>query len=139
MNRSARPYRTLPGNVHRLPPPDANAVRRHWRELAEAALGLANSGVASDGRETSERLEFRHSLARAPAFPMPAGDAAAQAVVKAFAHAANAMLCAGTDERRAIIAPLLAAAAKAIESLLDEELAPWLALSRRISGDTEED
>lgn len=127
-----------PSPVHRRPAPAANAARRLWRALAEDAVRLA-AGARDGGEAWSEPLAFRVALKGLPPFPGPFGDALVAHADKAFRHLCEALLAAGTPERRAMVAPSLAAAAAMIEALLEHVIARELALSRRISGDTEED
>lgn len=128
MNRVFTPA----GPRHRL---DANGVRHLWRQLVAGARAL--SVAAEGGEQWSEPLGFRNQLKGAPTLPAPRGDLMAALVDRAFRAAADGFLAAGTGERRLIAAPLLAAAAQAAEAMLEAEIAPYAALSRRISGDTE--
>lgn len=139
---SSSRFHRHPAPTHRRAQPDANTARRQWRALAEDAVALAAG--AGDGHVEgcatwSEPLHFRMALKMLPEFPAPFGDGLAKAIAASFRAACEAMLCAGTPQRRAIAAPVLAAGARAVEQLLEDVVAAELALSRRISGDNEED
>jgi hypothetical protein len=124
--------------VHRRAMPDANAVRRLWRALAEDAVRLAR-GAEDGGEAWSEPLHFRSALKTAAAFPGPRGDALVAHLEDGFRHTALALLAAGTPERRALVAPVLAAYGAAIEALLQDVIKDQVALSRRIAGDNPEE
>ena len=134
------PLRPVPSYVHRPVEPDAVTLRQHWRALAADAVVMGGwGGVANPGEAWMEPDGFRHQLARGLRFPADRGDALAAGVEAAFRAVAKAMLDAGTPERRAVVAPLLAEAGRTVDRLLMLVIEPQLALSRRISGDNEED
>lgn len=130
--------RPSPRFVPRRLPLDTNAVRQIWRTLADDARRMAASAVDSDGMALMEPRGFRHALAAAPGFPAER-QASAELVAQAFTIAAKAVLTAQPGRRLAISAGLLLAAAEAVDRMMVDLIAPQLALSRRISGDSGED
>lgn len=118
------------------PAPLDLAQRRHaWRRLAEAARALARRAIDTDGRETVEADDFAHQLARVGKTRFDVAGDSAQGAATSFLILANATLRAGYDRRRAILAPVLLAAAVAIDELLTEQGHAEAAHSRRAAGE----
>lgn len=110
--------------------------RQAWRKMATSARALAQRAIDTDGRETVEADDLAHLVARKQAFDV-AGDSA-QGAATSFLILASAVLRAGEDRRRAILAPVLLAAAVAIDELLTEQGHAEAAHSRRVAGERPE-
>jgi hypothetical protein len=105
--------------------PSLNPAERRaaWRRLATAGAAMATRLSDTCGRELLEPVGgFAHALARdgRVRFPME-HDAAGIALAETFRNIGRAILTAGTDERRAMLAPVLGAIANAIDQLLTEQ------------------
>lgn len=97
------------------------ALRQAWRALLADASRLAERLIASDGEEAVHTLHLRHDSKRFSAVEFPAqGDSARQAA-DAFKAALNALFDAGLPRRKALLAPMVAAGAKALTDLITEE------------------
>ena len=99
-----------------------------WRQLVGAAKLQARRatgevfGVSTDGGE-AERwalMEFGKQVAHAPELPLDPHDNGAGHGRAIFIRAAAAFCAAGIEGRRRLFAPVLLAAAEAVEGLMDE-------------------
>jgi hypothetical protein len=120
-------------NRHRTPPArpslDPAACRAAWRRLAVAGVKVAQRSIETCGREILEPDEFSHALSFDGRVRFPIEGASADNVATSFRLIGRALLTAGTDRRRQILAPLLLAISEAIDRLLTDhahDLAePW--------------
>jgi hypothetical protein len=119
----------------RAPALDQASRRQAWRRLAEAARALAQRAIDTDGRETVEARDLAHLIAGVGKQRFDVEGDSAQGAATSFIVLANAMLRAGYERRRAILAPVLLAAATAIDALLTEQGHAEAAHSRRVSGE----
>ena len=97
-------------------------------------------GERADGSESHVMpLNFRGRVKIAQALPAAErGDALAAQVERVFRASVDAMLLAGTPERRAIAGPLLTAAGRAVEAMLFEAIRPAVEHGRRMMGERED-
>lgn len=119
-------------------PAEDRAQKRHaWRSLAEAGQRLAQRVIDTDGRESLGAPEFQDALRHTGKLRWEeAGDCCAAAANAAFIMLGNAVLTAGTDRRRAIMALGLAGAASALDQLLTEQGDRDAALWKRQTGES---
>lgn len=109
--------------------------RAGWRAFAAAAVVLAERVLANDGRERLERSELPSLLGREGRLRFPIEDASAGELVTGFRNLCRAALIAGTDRRRAVLAPALLAAAQAVDQLLTDQGHDAAERSRLVSGE----
>jgi hypothetical protein len=109
--------------------------RRDWRALIAAARALAGRVVETCGRERLERTELVGLLGREGRARFPIDDASAGEMATGFRTIARALLIAGTDRRRELIAPALAAAAEALDQLITDQGHAEAARSRLVAGE----
>lgn len=114
------------------------ALRLAWAEITGDALMLTDRVQATDGEQTLEALDLKARLAavlEAGAEGFPVQGASASKAAMAFAHALRGLLEASLPRRRAILAPFVAAGAKAISELIidhqDRQADAW----RRHTGE----
>lgn len=103
------------------PVEDRTAVRRAWLDLLADAVLFAERLEASDGEEQLEPTHLRHGLVRMDPHSFPPPGASAQGAAYAFLLQLRAALDAGTARTRAVLAPALAASAKALDALLNDQ------------------
>lgn len=99
------------------------ALRAAWSEITGEALTLAERLIATDGLETVEALELRNRLAaviKAGPEGFPVQGASAGKAAMAFAQTLRALFEASLPRRRAILAPMVVAGAKAVAALITE-------------------
>lgn len=109
--------------------------RAAWRRLIGEARKVAERAEASQGREELEIADFSHLVTRDGRLPFDVDGQLATQVSMAFLLTAKAMLNAGYAARRAIVAPMLLAAAKAADELLTEQGHREAQVSRRQTGE----
>ena len=100
-----------------------SAMRVAWSEITGEALVLAERLIATDGHEAVEALDLRAKLSAvveggADGFPVQGASAAKAAM--AFAQTLRALFEASLPRRRAILAPMVAAGAKAVAELITD-------------------
>jgi hypothetical protein len=100
---------------------DAQAVRRSWLDLIAEGGRTAERLEASDGEELLEGLDLRHGLARIDPHSFPVVTASAQGAAYAYLLQLRGVLDAGAPRTRAVLAPALAASAKALDTLLNDQ------------------
>lgn len=103
------------------PTEDRLTIRRAWLTLLEDAGKFAERLAISDGEEMLEPVNLRHALARLDAHSFPPPGSSAQGAAYAFLLQLRATLDAGLPRTRAVLAPALAASAKALDTLLNDE------------------
>jgi len=99
------------------------ASRRAWLDLVAQAGQLAGAVVASDGEAATDDLHLRGALRVLADAPFPSDEASSQRAGEAFIAALRALLMAERPRRKAILADLVASAAKAVGDVFDDESA----------------
>jgi hypothetical protein len=120
-------------NRHRTPPArpslDPAACRAAWRRLAVAGVKVAQRSIDTCGREILEPDEFSHALSFDGRVRFPIEGSSADNVATSFRLIGRALLNAGSDRRRQILAPVLLAVAEALDQLLTDQAhalaEPW--------------
>jgi hypothetical protein len=102
-------------------PEDAQAMRRAWLDLIADAGRTAERLEASDGEELLEPLDLAHALKTIDQHSYPAPGASAQGAAYAFLLQLRGVLEAGSARTRSVLAPALAASAKALATLLNDQ------------------
>lgn len=97
------------------------ALRQGWTALLADASLLADRLIATDGEEAVETLYLRHSSRQLDAADFPAQGDSARKAADAFKTALTALLDAALPRRKAVLAPMVAAGAKALADLITEE------------------
>lgn len=100
-----------------------SALRQAWTEITGEALSMAERLIATDGEEAIEALDLKAKLSAvveggADGFPVQGASAAKAAM--AFAQTLRALFDASLPRRRAILAPMVAAGARAVAELISE-------------------
>jgi len=107
------------------------AHRRAWSDLLTASDRLTTRLIATDGEEAVEDLHLRGLLRGLGEVAFPVDEASARRAGEAFIHSLRALLVAERPRRKAILAPLVAAGAKALGELIVDtqelEAATWQA------------
>lgn len=118
--------------------PDPTAVRRVWLDLVADAGRVAARLVDSDGEELLEPLDLRHALSTLDAHSFPTPGASAQGAAYAFLLQLRGVLEAGTPRVRAVIAEALAASARALDQLMnDQAVAAAASWKRMLPGEAD--
>ena len=99
------------------------ALRAAWSDITGDALVMAERLIATDGVEAVEALELKNKLAtviKAGVEGFPVQGASAGKAALAFAQTLRALFEASLPRRRAILAPMVVAGAKAVAELISE-------------------
>lgn len=98
-------------------------MRAAWSDITGEAVTMAERLIATDGQEAVEALELRNRLAtviKAGPDGFPVQGASAGKAAMAFAQTLRALFEASLPRRRAILAPMVVAGAKAVAALITD-------------------
>lgn len=96
-------------------------LRQAWAELIVETARVVERLIATDGEEVVETMYVRHGARALDAAEFPVQGASARTAAQAFKTALAALLDADLPRRKAVLAPMVAAAAKALTDLITEE------------------